>query len=200
MTSPPPPRRRYKDDTPAVAEVKPASVYGLALRGLVLVWFVVEAARQLRSHDFEGGILHGVLFGVHELGHLVLAITGGEVITAFAGSLFQVLLPIGCAALMAHRRDWFGVAICGCLLATSLGEVGVYISDARAESLDLVSMSAEGQTHDWNFLLERWHLLKQDVAIARAVKKAGWLVLSGSMVLAVADLRRLWRGTAPAAG
>src|SRR5690348_16862398 len=93
---------------------------GLALRSLVLAFFVYTAVRQLRSHDFEGSILGGILFGVHELGHLVFALFGSDVLTALGGSLAQVLLPIGAAALMAQRRDRFGVAICGCLLVFSL--------------------------------------------------------------------------------
>ncbi len=151
---------------------------------------------QLHSAEFESGIAAGVLFGVHELGHLVMALFGSEVITALGGSLFQVLLPIGCMALMAARRDRYGVAICGCILAWSLGQLGVYIADARAESLDLVSFSSEGATHDWNFILERWHLLRRDVAIGHAVKDIGWLALAGSVGLALYEIRRLWQGTA----
>jgi hypothetical protein len=166
----------------------------MVLRVLVLAFFAYTAARQLRSHDFEVGILHGILFGVHELGHLVFAF-GGEIIGALGGSLSQVLLPLGAAALMAARKDRFGVAVCGCLLAYSMGQVAVYIADARAESLDLVSFSSEAQVHDWNFILERWRMLKHDVAIARGVRTVAWLILGGSVVLALVELRRLWRGT-----
>ena len=178
----------------AEPETKRASVYGLALRILLVGWFVALAVRQLRSDEFEFSIVHGILFGVHELGHLVMALFGNEVMTALGGSLFQVLLPIGCIALMAQRRDRYGIAICGCILAYSLGQVGVYIADARAESLDLVSMSSEGATHDWNFILESWGMLKRDAAIGRAVKDIGWLVLGASVVLALVECRALWSG------
>ena len=168
------------------------SVIGLLARVLLLLWCVLAAVGQLRSHDFEFNIVYGVLFGVHELGHMVVGLAGNDVLTALAGSAFQVLLPIGAAALLWPRRDKYGIAICGCILAYSLAQVGVYIADARAESLDLVSLSAEGQTHDWNFILERWHLLRQDVAIGHFVKDIGWVVLAGSVVLAVLALKALW--------
>lgn len=171
----------------------------MTARVLVLAFFVYTAVRQLRSHDFESSILGGVIFGVHELGHLVFAFAG-EMIAALGGSLAQVLLPLGAAALMAHRRDRYGVAICGCLLAYSMAQVAVYIADARAESLDLVSFSSEAQVHDWNFILERWKMLRHDVAIGRAVKAAAWLMLGGSVALALVEMRRLWRGTAKEAG
>jgi len=165
------------------------------VRALVLAFFVYTAVRQLRSHDFEESILGGILFGVHELGHLVFALFGSDVVTALGGSIAQVLLPIGAAALMAQRKDRFGVAVCGCLLAYSMAQVGVYIADARAESLDLVSFSSESQVHDWNFILERWRMLRDDVAIGHTVKAVGWLVLGGSVALALATLKRLWNGT-----
>ena len=41
------------------------------VRALVLAFFVYTAVRQLRSHDFEESILGGIIFGVHELGHLI---------------------------------------------------------------------------------------------------------------------------------
>ncbi|HEY2805401.1 MAG TPA: hypothetical protein VGI92_06030 [Gemmatimonadales bacterium] len=145
--------------------------------GLLLAYFASKAIQQLLSDEFEFSILYGILFGVHELGHLVLGLLGNDVLTALGGSLFQILLPIGAAALMAQRKDRVGIAICGCLLALSLGEVGVYIADARAESLDLVSMSSEGATHDWNFILGAWHMLNDDIALGHFVRNVGWLVL-----------------------
>jgi hypothetical protein len=87
------------------------------------------------------------------------------------------------------------VAVCGCLLVFSLAQVAVYIADARAESLDLVSFSSEGAVHDWNFILGQWRMLRQDVAIGRFVKDVGWLILAGSVVLGIDAMRRSWTGT-----
>ncbi len=180
---------------PSAPATRRAGGPALALRALVLAFFAFEAVRQLRSHDFEFSLFGGVIFGVHELGHLVFA-PFGEVLTAAGGSIAQVALPVGAAALFAQRKDRYAVAVCGCWLAVSLGQLGVYIADARAESLDLVSFSSEGAVHDWNFILERWHQLRNDVAIGHFVKFVGWLVLGGSVLLAIDELQRLRRGTA----
>ncbi len=172
---------------------------GAAARVLFLAFLAWESARQLRSHDFEFSLFGGVVFGVHELGHLVFA-PFGELLTVAGGSISQVVLPIAAMALFARQRDRFAVAVCGCWLAVSLGQLAVYIGDARAESLDLVSFSPEGGGHDWNYLLERFYLLKHDVRIARATRLVGWLVMLTSIGLGLADVRRLSRdgGTAAA--
>jgi len=158
------------------------------------VFFTIEAVRQLRSHDFEFSIFGGVIFGVHELGHLVFA-PFGELLTVAGGSIAQLALPVAALLLFAHRKDRYAVAVCGCWLAVSLGQLAVYIADARAESLDLVSFSPEGGGHDWNYLLERWHLLRKDVELGRFTRFLGWVVLALSWLVALDGMQRLARGT-----
>lgn len=161
-------------------------------------YFAIEAVRQLRSDDFEFSLFGGIIFGVHELGHLVFA-PFGEFLTAAGGSIAKVLLPLAAMALFAKQKDRYAVALCGCWLAISLGQLGAYIGDARAEALDLVSFSAEGAVHDWNYLLERLYLLRRDTQIAQGVRFVGGLVLAASLLLALSDARRRWHGTPPPA-
>jgi hypothetical protein len=130
-----------------------------------------------------------VIFGVHELGHLVFA-PFSEFLTVAGGSIAQIALPVAALALFRQRRDRFAVAVCGVWLAVSLGQLAIYVADARAESLDLVSFSPEGGGHDWNYLLERMNLLKSDVQIGRFVRFVGWVVLVLSGLLGIDALRR----------
>lgn len=181
-----------------MSNTKSSSVPGIVARLAVLAFFTWEAIRQLRSHDFEFSLFGGVIFGVHELGHLVFA-PFGELLTIAGGSIAQVALPVAAIALFAYRKDRYAVAVCGCWLAISLGQLAVYMADARAESLDLVSFSPEGGGHDWNYLLERWNLLRRDVALGHFTKFTGWLVLALSWLVALDAMRHLARGT-PAPG
>jgi hypothetical protein len=139
-------------------------------------------------HDFEFSLVGGVIFGVHELGHLVFA-PFGEFLSVAGGSIAQIALPAAAALLFLKRQDRYAIAVCGCWLAVSLGQLGVYVADARAESLDLVSFSAEGAVHDWNYLLERMHLLRDDVQLGHFAKFVGWLVLGFSLLLGLDALR-----------
>lgn len=166
------------------------SLGGAAVRLLLLAFFTWEAARQLRSDDFEFSLFGGVIFGVHELGHLVFAPLG-EFLSVAGGSIAQVALPIAAIVLFHKQKNRYAVAVCGCWLAVSLGQLGIYVADARAESMDLVSFSPEGATHDWNYLLERMHLLESDVALGHFVKFVGWIVLGLSVVLGLAESRRV---------
>jgi len=174
--------------------MRPAAI----ARGLVLLYLIYATQHQLRVGELESGLFGGIIFGIHELGHLLFA-PFGEVLGAAGGSINQLLIPVLAAWYFAHRGDRFAAAACGCWLALSLGNLAVYIADARAESLDLVSFSPDGGVHDWNFLLERFGVLKDDVRIANVVRFLGWVVLAGCAGIAAhAILRPRTPGSAEA--
>lgn len=158
----------------------------------VLAWQVLRPLRE----QGDWTLFSGIIFGAHEFGHLVWAFLG-EWWGIAGGSLTQLLVPVGAAAVVWRAKDWFGVAVCGLFLATSLAELSWYVADARTEMLDLVSFSAEGAIHDWNYLLGRAGLLQQDLATARALRFIAWMVLAGSTLLAARLL--WWMATTPAA-
>lgn len=163
-------------------------------RAPIFAYLALQVLRPLREQG-EWTLFSGIVFGAHEFGHLFFAFLG-EWWGVAGGSLMQVLVPIGAAAVVLRSRDWFALTVCGVFLATSLAELSWYVADARTEMLDLVSFSAEGAIHDWNYLLGRAGLLGQDLAIARALRFAGWTILLASTALAA----RLswWMATEPA--
>lgn len=151
-------------------------------RALLLLFLAWDGVRHLRDPE-AGGIFAGITFGVHEFGHLLFAF-GGEVLTVLGGSLNQLLIPIGAAALMMHYRDYFGVAVAGTWLSSSLLDMARYIADARAQELDLVGFG-EDPGHDWAWLLSRWDLMAADLRIAGGVRFAALLILLASLGLGV---------------
>jgi hypothetical protein len=136
----------------------------------------------------ETTLFSGIIFGAHEFGHLFFSFFG-EWMAIAGGSLMQLLIPVGAAAVVMRSKDWFGVAVCGVFLAASLADLSWYIGDARTELLDLVSFSPDGAVHDWNYLLSRAGLLKQDIALSRFTRFLAWIVLLASAWLAA---RLLW--------
>jgi hypothetical protein len=152
-----------------------------------------QATRPLR----EQGVPHlfaGINFGAHEFGHLFFAF-GGEWIAIAGGSLMQLLVPIGAAAVVARSKDWFGVAVCGLFLAASLGDLSWYIADARARELDLLSFSPDASGHDWSYLLNKAGMLRHDLRIARLTKFIGWILVFASTLFAMRLL--YWMKTEP---
>ncbi len=147
----------------------------------LFLFFAVQASEPLRAFG-EANLFTGIIFGAHEFGHLLFSF-GGEWLTIAGGSLTQLLVPIGAAFAVGRSKDWFGVAICGLFLASSLGDLSWYIADARAQDLDLVSFSPDGGGHDWHYLLGHAGLLKRDLAIASFTRLVGWCTILASAVL-----------------
>jgi hypothetical protein len=147
---------------------------------LLLAFQAAKPLGEMTSHIFAG-----ITFGGHEFGHLFFGLTGNRWWTIAGGSLMQLLIPIGAAAAVMQKRDWFGAAICGLFLASALGDLSWYIGDARARDLDLVSFSPDGGGHDWAYLLSRAKMMNKDLAIAAFTRFIGWIVLLGSSAFAL---------------
>lgn len=143
-------------------------------RAPLLVLLVWDGVRHLEDPD-AGGLFAGIIFGTHEFGHLLFAFFG-EFMTVAGGSLAQLLLPIGAGLMLYHHRDFFGIALAGAWLSSSLLDLARYIGDARAQELDLVGFGEDPQ-HDWAWLLTQFHVLGSDTRIAGVVRGAGFLLL-----------------------
>jgi hypothetical protein len=158
--------------------------------------FLVLAAQATRPLRMQGEphIFAGINFGAHEFGHLFFAFFG-EWLTIAGGSLMQLLIPIGAAAVVGRSKDWFGVAVCGLFLAASLGDLSWYIADARARELDLVSFSPDTSGHDWAYLLRKAGMLRHDLRLARLTKFIGWILVFASSFFAMRLL--YWMKTEP---
>ena len=142
---------------------------------LFLAW---DGLRHLQDPD-AGGLFAGVTFGVHEFGHLLFAFFG-EFMTALGGSLNQLLIPVATAGLLLHYRDYFGIAVAGTWLGSSMLDLARYIGDARAQELDLVGFGEDPQ-HDWAYILSELHGLPYDTRIAGGMRALAFVVLLVSL-------------------
>lgn len=158
----------------------------------LLLWLGWTGWRYLADPDYWS-IFSGIIFGSHEFGHLFFA-PFGEFMTVAGGSLMQLLVPLGAAGLLLARRDWFGTAVAGCWLSFSLSNLAVYIGDAVAQELPLVSMSPDGGGHDWYYLLDHFNLLSYDLRCALLTRRLSFVVLAASFVWG------LWICLRPASG
>ncbi len=144
----------------------------------VLLFLTWDGLRHLRDPE-AGGLFGGITFGVHEFGHLLFAFFG-EFLTAAGGSLNQLLIPLATAVLFRHYRDYFGIAVAGTWLGSSMLDLARYVADARAQELDLVGFGEDPQ-HDWTYLLGRMHGLQHDTAIAGGLRAVALVVLLASL-------------------
>jgi len=145
-------------------------------RALLLVYLAWAGWRQLTDPEY-GSIFTGITLGVHELGHVIFGPFGAWLGVA-GGSITQLAAPAAAALLLLRQRDYFGVAVGGAWLSTSLSSMAVYVADARAESLPLVSLGGGDVIHDWNYLLGSVHLLPHDTEIAGLLRAAAFACLA----------------------
>lgn len=155
----------------------------------------VDVFGQLRDYQ-NPSLFAGITFGAHEFGHLFFSF-GGEFMTVAGGSLMQLLLPVAVAALLYHHRDYFGIAIAGVWLASSLFDLAVYVADARAFDLDLLGFG-DGAGHDWAWLLGHFHVLQHDQRIAAVLRGGGMLILLVSLGVGGWLCIKMWNAPRPA--
>lgn len=168
-------------------------------RLLLLLFLTYDGTRHLRDPE-AGGLFAGITFGVHEFGHLLFAFFG-EFMTVLGGSLNQLLIPSATAVLFWHYRDYFGIAVAGTWLGSSMLDLARYIGDARAQELDLVGFGEDPQ-HDWSYILSQLHALPYDLRVAGVVRALALLALIVSLgfgvwVLLQMAMRRPGEGVAP---
>jgi hypothetical protein len=141
---------------------------GRYLAGLVLLAFF---GLQAFVRGVRVPLLGWIDLAIHEAGHL-FAIVLPDLLTAAAGSGFQVFVPLFLAGVFWFKeRDALGTAVGLGWAGTSLQDASVYVADAPFQRLQLI-----GGEHDWAFVLGRLGRLDLADDLARAVWVGGLLV------------------------
>ena len=108
--------------------------------------------------------------GIHELGHLIFSPLGKFLMVA-GGTIAQCLVPLISFFMFYRQKDFFAFTVSFCWMGTNLFSVAVYMADARAMALTLVTpFGGEEIIHDWNYLLGKLGLLHSDVALSGFVR------------------------------
>ena len=140
------------------------------LTAALLVWGLYDLA-----HAGRGTLLDGVDLAIHETGHLVFG-PFGEFIGFAGGTLFQLIMPALFAGDFWRRGDRHAASVALWWVGQNCGHIATYVADARAQELPLVG----GGEHDWLYLLSATGHLTQDLAIARASRAAGVMLVVGA--------------------
>jgi len=109
-----------------------------------LAWFPIVVGSRVPLLGFFD-------LGMHELGHLVTILLP-QPLTAIAGSLTQVAVPIALAAyFLLRREERLSAALCIAWCGANLYDVAVYAADAPFQRLPL--LGGDNVYHDWAYLL-----------------------------------------------
>lgn len=158
-----------------------------ALRVLVAAGIGLYGFTRLRNAE-HWDLLDDANLAIHEAGHVFFQPLGDPLVV-LGGSLLQVLVPLAFVTYFLVRRDWFAASVVNAWLGASLGNLALYIGDARAQELPL--LGGENAIHDWWYLLIEWDLLSQDLAIA------SWVRMAGALAFIVAVGGGLWFARLP---
>jgi hypothetical protein len=128
-------------------------------------------------------------FALHEFAHIFTAFLP-SLITAASGSLSELLLGAGLVFGAFKTRCYFASLICCLWFMLACQSAGIYMADARAERLNLVSLGGalsgtDKATHDWHFVFDKLHILSLDRLIGNTVRGFGIIVGLAGIIFAV---------------
>jgi hypothetical protein len=114
-----------------------------------------------------------VFVPIHEGGHLLFRFFG-EWISVAGGTFLQLFVPLALAVYFAFRRQVPGTAFCAFFFFEQFLPIGVYMADARAKELPLLTVGdPENVIHDWFYLFSHAGLLDHDTQIGGSFRTLG---------------------------
>ena len=152
--------------------VKLCFTTALAVYGIIL-------ARDVTVHRF----LDRVDLIAHEAGHMLFS-WFGEFLMVIGGTLGQLLVPVGILVYFYLRRELYSSSVMLFWVGQNLFNISVYVKDAQAMALPLVSIGGgEDTIHDWNYLLSKFGLLRWDQTVGSIAYVLGLLTIAASIVV-----------------
>jgi hypothetical protein len=136
------------------------------------LWFVIYAWRARGDSLF----IDAVNMVTHEAGHPLFGYFG-ETLHLWGGTILQLLVPAALALTFVRMRELMGTTFCWFLFFENFLGIAVYMADARAQNLPLISAEGGGEgdiIHDWGAIFGQLGLLPYDIKIAAAVRLLGF--------------------------
>src|SRR5436190_2350496 len=147
---------------------------------LYLTWVFIKSV----GKTWPQTLFSAIDLGIHEAGHLLFRPFGTFMMVA-GGTILQLLAPIATGILFLRRRDRFGACFAAAWVGINLVEVSVYVGDARAQVLPLVTVGGGDAMHDWAYMLGRMGCIQHGTKIAAMFRAAGF-ILHAAAILAAA--------------
>ena len=133
----------------------------------------------VHPNDFH--FLDRVNLIAHEAGHLLFS-WFGEFIMVIGGTIGQLFVPAAFSIYFYLRRDFFSSSVTCFWTGQNFINISVYVKDAQAMNLPLVSIGGGDPIHDWNYILSKLSLLKFDQIIGSMVYSLGLIIMVAALV------------------
>jgi len=123
-----------------------------------------------------------VFIPIHEGGHLLFRMFG-EWVSVAGGTFLQLFVPFALATHFAFRRQIPGAAFCAFFFFEQFIPIGIYMADARAQELPLLTVGdSDDVIHDWFYLFQHAGLLDHDTQIGGTFRMLGWIGMLATVV------------------
>ena len=156
-------------------EFVPRAVFGVAIAFYAI--FLFQAARGTGFPQW----MDLVFIPIHEGGHLLFRFFG-EFLAVAGGTFLQLGVPLMLASYFLLHRQVQGVAFCIFFFFEQFLPISVYMADARAQELPLLTVGdTDDVIHDWNYLFGKFGVLEHDTQIAKIVRVIGWIGMLGTV-------------------
>src|SRR5438552_6369716 len=155
----------------------------LLSRPALIAWLVFYALFLIYAWGGRGCFLmiDNVNLIVHEAGHLLFSYLG-HTLMIWGGTILQLFVPLALAAYFAYLRQPAATAFCGLFFFENFLYISVYMADARAQALPLVTVGdSDYVEHDGSDIFSSLGVLQHDLGIAAVVGFLGWLGMIATM-------------------
>lgn len=141
---------------------------------IALVFYGIFLIQTAQGANFPK-LMDLVFVPIHEGGHLLFRFFG-QTIAIAGGTLLQLGVPLMLASYFILQRHVQGTAFCVFFFFEQFLPISVYMADARAQELPLLTVGdTDYVIHDWTFLFTKFGVIDHDVQIAHAFRVAGWV-------------------------
>lgn len=165
-----------------------AAFFGKVVGALLFTWYFWYCI----FHPDNSHFVDVVNLIFHETGHAICFFLPA-LVTAAAGSGFQLLIPFVCILYFIKRREVMSAALLALWLAQSLVTVSRYVRDAIPMQLQL--LGGDSSTHDWNFILSALHMLSYSITIADMLYAIAIIILIGGTSVILYSLYTSYENT-----
>jgi len=156
----------------------------------VYLFFQILDFRADDSHNIILSGLYFVEFGVHEVSHVITSFLP-PIMTAAAGSIGEITFTVLIVVAALKAKSSYFAAIFGSLwVMLAMNSVGIYMADARAMQLPLVSFG-ENTKHDWHFVFGQLGWLNSDTVIGGTVRVLGDVIGAAAVLAGLYILTRI---------
>ena len=106
----------------------------------------------------------------------------GEWIMVAGGTFLQLFVPFALAVWFAFQRQTPGTAFCAFFFFEQFLPIGIYMADARAQELPLLTVGdSDDVIHDWFYLFSHAGVLEHDTQIGGTFRILGWMGMLGTV-------------------